>query len=102
MFHQDPIFEEPFLYVLFFFAAEIKYSVSNSLIVVVFIIGIITAIALPQYQTAVLKTRITSAVPITKNIKDSAERYYLVNGAYPDKWSDLVDIVKTFFQRPSK
>jgi prepilin-type N-terminal cleavage/methylation domain-containing protein len=62
------------------------------LLVVVLIIGILAAIALPQYQIAVAKTRLMSVVPRLKAMKDAAERYYLINGNYIDHASILQDI----------
>ena len=59
------------------------------LLVVVLIIGILAAIALPQYEAAVLKSRMTSALPLMRAVKDSAERYYLANGSYTEDWNKL-------------
>ena len=39
------------------------------LLVVVLIIGILAAVAMPQYQTALLKSRLGSAIPIADAIK---------------------------------
>ena len=52
------------------------------LLVVVLIVGILTAIALPQYQLAVGKSRFATLKNITKSIQESAQRYYMVNGTY--------------------
>ena len=52
------------------------------LLVVVLIIGILAAVALPQYQKAVLKIRLLSTVPQVKALKNQAEHYYLENGMY--------------------
>ena len=52
------------------------------LLVVVLIIGILAAIAFPQYKKAVWKSRLGSIKNIVKSIKQSEEIYYLVNGSY--------------------
>ncbi len=55
------------------------------LLVVVLIIGILSAIALPQYQVSVDKTRFMSMMAVTKALKNEQELYYLANGEYtPD------------------
>ncbi|MBO7238320.1 MAG: prepilin-type N-terminal cleavage/methylation domain-containing protein [Elusimicrobiaceae bacterium] len=59
------------------------------LLVVVLIIGILAAIALPQYQKAVLKARLATVKNITEAVGTAQEIYYLANGAYAAKLSDL-------------
>ena len=61
------------------------------LLVVVLIIGILSAVALPQYQKAVSKSRTTEAIVTLKSIIDAEEVYYMANGAYTDDLS-LLDI----------
>ena len=53
------------------------------LLVVVLIIGILAGVALPQYQTAVAKSRLAAVIPNVKSMANSLEMYYLANGAYP-------------------
>ena len=52
------------------------------LLVVVLIIGILAAVALPQYRLAVEKSRAMQAVIAVRAISDSFERYYMANGNY--------------------
>ena len=61
------------------------------LLVVVLIIGILAAIALPQYRTIVEKARMAEAVTVVKAIAQSQQGYYLIHGAYAD-CLDLDDI----------
>ena len=59
------------------------------LLVVVLIIGILAAVAVPQYQKAVWKARYTQAKIMAKNIADAQEVYYLANGEYSMSLEDL-------------
>ncbi len=59
------------------------------LLVVVLIIGILSAIALPQYQTAVLKARLQTLVPLLRTVADANERYRLANDQYTTSFGNL-------------
>ena len=59
------------------------------LLVVVLIIGILAAIALPQYEKAVAKTRYVNLIMAGKTLKDAMEIYYMANGTYPRFWNEL-------------
>jgi prepilin-type N-terminal cleavage/methylation domain-containing protein len=63
------------------------------LLVVVLIIGILAAIALPQYQFAVEKTKAAQAFSILQILNNATERYYLTHDQYPsvNDW-DALDI----------
>ena len=63
------------------------------LLVVVLIIGILSAIALPQYKKAVAKAQLAQILQITKSINSASQRYYLAYDKYPSKIDDL-DIEK--------
>ena len=53
------------------------------LLVVVLIIGILAAVALPQYQLAVSKSRYTQLITAVSKAKEAMELYYMANGEYP-------------------
>lgn len=59
------------------------------LLVVVLIVGILSAAALPQYQKAVAKSRFSQLATAGKSLKDAMELYYMANGSYPWRWSEL-------------
>lgn len=52
------------------------------LLVVVLIIGILAAIALPQYEVAVRKSRVARVLPVLKSIVNAKQVYYMANGQY--------------------
>lgn len=62
------------------------------LLVVVLIIGILSAVALPEYQAAVDKARFAEVVSMSSSIKNAAEVYYMANGNYPDSSGWELDI----------
>ncbi|MCR5504027.1 MAG: prepilin-type N-terminal cleavage/methylation domain-containing protein [Elusimicrobiaceae bacterium] len=59
------------------------------LLVVVLIIGILAAIAIPQYRKAVAKAQLAQIIIATKSVKNSSQRYYLVNSKHPSNINDL-------------
>ena len=52
------------------------------LLVVVLIIGILAAVALPQYTKAVEKSRATEAMQILGDLATAESIYYMTNGSY--------------------
>jgi len=63
------------------------------LLVVVLIIGILAAVALPQYQKAVERSKAAQALAIIRSVAAAQENYYLANGTYATNFDELsVDI----------
>ena len=60
------------------------------LLVVVLIIGILAAIALPQYKYAVVKSRYAAMKDMVIATKKAQEDFYLVNNRYATKFSELI------------
>ncbi|MBR4508167.1 MAG: prepilin-type N-terminal cleavage/methylation domain-containing protein [Elusimicrobiaceae bacterium] len=58
-------------------------------LVVVLIIGILAAIAVPKYQYAVLKTKYHTIMDMAKAVKEFQEVYYMANGKYAEHFSEL-------------
>ena len=59
------------------------------LLVVVLIIGILAAIALPQYRKAVEKARMSEAINAVEKIAQAQHRYYLIYGQYTRNLNEL-------------
>lgn len=72
---------------------KISYKKSGftliELLVVVLIIGVLTAIALPRYETVVMKTRYTQLMTITNALVEAEKRYYLATGNYTPYFDQL-------------
>lgn len=63
-------------------------------LVVVLIIAVLAAVAVPQYQKAVLKSRFSSLLPTTKAVRDGNEAYYLTHSGYASATNQL-DVTAT-------
>ena len=59
------------------------------LLVVVLIIGILAAIALPQYKKAAAKARTARVLPLLRSLAEAEERFYMANGYYAMELDDL-------------
>lgn len=61
------------------------------LMVVVIIIGVLAALAIPRFMTAAKRSKISEAYIVLKQIFEIAAMYYDKNGEYPQPCSDLFD-----------
>ncbi len=52
------------------------------LLVVILIIGLLAAIALPQYQKVIERSKMHEAVIILKSIAEAQQRYYMIHNRY--------------------
>ena len=59
------------------------------LLVVVLIIGILAAVALPQYQKAVEKSKATQAITLLKAVYQAQKAYILANGTSATSFDEL-------------
>ena len=59
------------------------------LLVVVLIIGILAAIAVPQYKKAVAKSQFATMKFLIKDIVQAEEAYYLAHGEYTNSFENL-------------
>ena len=72
------------------------------LLVVVLIIGILAAVAVPQYQLAVDKSKFASNMPLLDAVESAQEAYYLANGQYASTFEQLdIEIPKKYaYKKP--
>lgn len=68
------------------------------LLVVILIIGILAAVALPQYRIAVAKSRIVKFWPVCRYITDQMDLYTLENGGYTSDL-DLLGVPFTYMEK---
>ena len=61
------------------------------LLVVVLIIGILAAMALPNYQRATELSRVGAALAFSRSVRDAVDRYYMAHGRFPATL-DVLDI----------
>ncbi len=59
------------------------------LLVVVLIIGILAAIALPKYRKAVVKAEAKQLILNVKALAEAQQRFYLTNNRYADSFGEL-------------
>ena len=59
------------------------------LLVVVLIIGILAAVALPQYQKAVEKSRLAEGITLLRSVANAEKLFYMANNTYTADFNDL-------------
>ena len=59
------------------------------LMIVVAIIGILAAIALPAYQDYTIKAQVSEGPQLSEGLKTAIAEYYAANGAWPAGMSDI-------------
>lgn len=70
------------------------------LLVVVLIIGILAAIALPQYKKAILKSQYAKMLPVIRAVANAQKAFYMANSRYATSFDEL-DVILTPSALPS-
>ena len=71
------------------FYNSVKAFTLIELLVVVLIIGILAAIAVPQYQKAVLKSRTVQLLTLADALRTAQQMYHLANNTYANNFDEL-------------
>ena len=69
---------------------KIKGFTLMEMLVAILIVAVLAAVALPQYQKAVLKSRFSTLVPVAGTVAEGQEEYYYTHSRYSDDLSQLM------------
>lgn len=79
----------PFAYVLAFFIPYAgRLGGGFGALIMVYLIGVLAAIAIPQYKTYVSKAKLTQAVQATEGAREALARRYLESGQIPESLAE--------------
>ncbi|RZJ09159.1 MAG: peptidase M48 [Rubrivivax sp.] len=79
----------PFAYVLAFFIPYAgRLGGAFGALILIYVIGILAAVAIPQYKTYVTKARLTQAVQATEGAREALARHYVDNGQVPESLAE--------------
>ncbi|WP_458401438.1 type IV pilin protein [Candidatus Avelusimicrobium sp.] len=70
------------------------------LLVVVLIIGILSAVALPQYRKSIEKSRLTEVFTFAGFVRQIGTEYYLANGTYEGFDAELIPMTMKNYSQP--
>ena len=70
------------------------------LVIVVAIIGILVAIALPQYQNYQLRTKVAEALVMVERVKSAIEVYHQEHGRWPAAIGGLLSFFSPLYLSP--
>ena len=70
------------------------------LLVVVLIIGILSAVALPQYRKSVEKSRTAEVFAFVNFVRQISSEYYLANGTYEGFDETMIPMTMKYYSQP--
>ncbi|MGC8731956.1 MAG: pilin, partial [Halothiobacillaceae bacterium] len=56
------------------------------LMIVIAIVGILAAIALPQYRDYIVRARVTEGINLASSVKAAVAEYWATNGSFISDW----------------